>query len=235
MARHVSERSIESTKQAVLLTASRLFLEKGYSATSLREIAKESGVNIGSLMYFFESKENILCELVTYALESQFHSADALLRGVTDDKVLFWATETALQLYMAESGEQIRELYIAAYSMPKSTGIIQHTIAEKMEFFFKDYRPEYEAKDFYEMEIGTCGIIRGYMSVPCDMYFTMEHKVKRFLEMSLLVYGVPEEKRREAIEFVARFDFEALARQLIDSMLKKLDELVLAAETQNAD
>lgn len=59
--------------------------------------------------------------------------------------------------------------------------------------------------------------------------------MKRFLEMSLLVYGVPEEKRREAIEFVARFDFEALARQLIDSMLKKLDELVLAAETQNAD
>lgn len=235
MARHASERSTESARQAVLFTASRLFLENGYSATSLREIAKESGVNIGSLMYFFESKENILCELVTFVLNGQFDHAAALLQNISDDKVLFWAMETTLQLYMAECSEQIRELYIAAYSLPKSTEIIHHTICEKMETYFKEFRPEYEAKDFYEMEIATSGIIRGYMSVPCDMYFTMERKVRRFLEISLLVYGVSPEKIREAIEFVARFDCETLARQLIGSMLAKLNKLALSVEMQNTD
>ena len=54
------QRTSEENKQLVLHTAARLFLQKGYTATTLRQIAKEAGVNIGSVMYLYESKENIL-------------------------------------------------------------------------------------------------------------------------------------------------------------------------------
>ena len=230
MARVASERSTELSKQMVLFTASRLFLEKGYTATTLREIAKESGVNIGSLMYLFESKENILCDLVTFVLNGQFHATEEFLRGVTDDKVLFWAAETTLQLYMAECNEEVRELYIAAYSMRKSSEIIYQTIASKMEYYFGEYHPDYETKDYFELEIASGGIIRGFMSVPCDMYFTMERKVARYLETSFLVYGLPREKIQEAIEFVSQFDFKTIAGQVVDSMLSKLNQAGSSAE-----
>jgi len=39
-------RSSERNKQLILRTAAELFLRKGYTATTLREIAKESGKTI---------------------------------------------------------------------------------------------------------------------------------------------------------------------------------------------
>ena len=62
------------------------------------------------------------------------------------------------------------------------------------------------------------------MSVPCDMYFTMDAKVARYLETSFRVYKVPQEKTQEAIQFVSRFDFAQIAQNVIDSLLSMLAE-----------
>ena len=218
------QRTSEENKQLVLHTAARLFLQKGYTATALRQIAKEAGVNIGSVMYLYESKENILCDLVSFVMGGQFAETERLLAGKTEDMLLFWAAETTLQLYIAESSEHIRELYLAAYSHSKSSSLIYQYIAEKMQVYFKAYYPGYEFKDFYELEIATGGIIRGFMSVPCDMYFTMQRKVKRYLETAFLVYKVPEPKIQEAINFVSQIDFEAAAPQVIEHLLAALDK-----------
>lgn len=219
-----AQRTPEESKRAILRTAARLFLSKGYTGTTLRLIAKEAQVNIGSLMYFYESKENILCSLVSHVLNGQFTATHTLLQNVTDDPILFWAAETTLQLYMAESSESVRELYLAAYSQPRSAALIYQAIAEKMMVYFRDYYPDYEIKDFYELEIATGGIIRGFMSVPCDMYFTMERKVRRYLETSFLVYKVPAEKLQQAITFVSQIDFAATAPQVVNSLLTTLDQ-----------
>ena len=214
----------ELHRRKILLKAANMFLSQGYTQTTLRELARESGVNIGSLMHLFENKENILCALVSVVLDGQFSAAQKLLSNMTDDKILFWAAETTLQLYMAESSEQIRDLYITAYSLPKTSDIIRRSIAEKMSEYFLPYNPGYQEKDFYEMEIATGGIIRGFMSVPCDMYFTMDAKVARYLETSFRVYKVPQEKTQEAIQFVSRFDFAQIAQNVIDSLLSMLAE-----------
>lgn len=218
------QRTSEENKRLVLHTAARLFLQKGYTATTLRQIAKEAGVNIGSVMYLYESKENILCDLVSFVMGGQFAATEKLLAGKTEDMLLFWAAETTLQLYIAESSEHIRGLYLAAYSHSKSSSLIYQYVAEKMQVYFKAYYPEYEFKDFYELEIATGGIIRGFMSVPCDMYFTMQRKVKRYLETAFLVYKAPEQKIQEAINFVSQIDFEAAAPQVIEHLLAALDK-----------
>ena len=212
--------------QRLLTTAAKLFLEKGFSATSVKEIAAAAGTNTGVLMRAFESKENILALLVRHVLEGQFSRTSELLKGITDDKILFYAAETTLQLHMAESNEQIRELYSAAYSLPNTTEIIQLTITEKLEQIFKEHLPHLETKDFYELEIASGGIMRGFMTVPCNMYFTIDRKVKRFLETTFLVYEVPKEKIIEAIEFVNQFDFKKIADETIQSMINSLSEIV---------
>ena len=217
-------RTTEETKQLVLHAAAKLFLKKGYTATTLRRIAKEADVNIGSLMYTYESKENLLCDLVTFVLEGQFAATERLLEGRTEDLLLFWAAENTLQLYIAESSEHIRELYLAAYSHSKPAALINQAIAEKMQTYFHAFYPEYEIKDFYELEIATGGIMRGFMSVPCDMYFTIQRKVRRYLETAFLVYKVPEEKIQEAIGFVSEIDFESAAPRVIEYLLAKLDK-----------
>lgn len=205
-------------KTKVLSAAAELFLQKGFSATTVKEIAAKAGVSASTMLYVHKSKEDILAALVSEILERQFRKTEQLLKGITDDKILFYATETTLQLHIVESNEYLRELYNAAYSMPKTTDRIQRTIADKQEFVFGDHLPHLKPKDFFELEVASCGIMRGFMTIPCDLYFTMERKVSRFLETTFLIYRLPDEKIREAIQFVSQFNLHQIAAEVIESM-----------------
>ncbi|GAB6988407.1 TetR/AcrR family transcriptional regulator [Paenibacillus pini] len=52
------------TKQKILDSAMRFFLEKGYLATSIQNIADDCGVAKGSLYNFFSSKEDIFIDVL---------------------------------------------------------------------------------------------------------------------------------------------------------------------------
>lgn len=214
----------EALKRKILHVAAKMFLEKGYSNSTTREIASAAGVNVSAMNRAFGSKDGILAELVRMVLEWQFSKTEKLLKDKTDDKILFYAAETTLQLYITESSEHIRELYAVAYSMPKTTDIIQHTITGKLEGIFKEHLPNLKTKDFFELEVASGGIMRGFMTIPCDMYFTMNRKVKRFLETTFKIYDVPKEKIDETIEFVSQFDYPKIAQETIDSMLSYLEK-----------
>lgn len=213
----------ERVKSKVLHAAAKLFLAKGYTNTTLRELAAMSGVNYGSLAFAFKNKEAILSELVGFVLDGQFEFTERLLEGKTDDKILFYAAETTLQLYMAESSEHIRELYSLSYSLEASSDIIYTKITKKLAEIFGEQYPNYTQGEFYEKELASAGIMRNYMTRPCGIYFTMDRKVKAFLENTFLLYEIPREKIEEAIKFVKEFDFEALAKQVIDNMLAYLE------------
>ena len=128
---------------------------------------------------------------------------------------------------MAESSENIRELYVVAYSAPKSSNIIYDVITKKLEHIFKEHLPHLETKDFYELELASGGIMRSFLSVPCDKYFTMDRKIKRFIETTLLVYEVPKDIIKKGISFVSQFDFETLADITIKNMFNYLEENAL--------
>ncbi len=212
-----------STKDKVLHSAAVLFLKKGFQKTTIIDIARHAEVNRGSVVFAIGSKENLLKMLVDYVLDGQFDTSRALIAGRTDDPVLYYATECALQLYMAESSEQVREIYAAAYSLPMTSELIYAKSTARLEPLFRAYNPTWETGDFYECEIASGSIIRGYMAKHCDVYFTVEKKVRAFLKHSLALYHVPEEKVREAIAFVETTDFAAVAQRTIHSMLSYLE------------
>ncbi|MEE1012826.1 MAG: TetR/AcrR family transcriptional regulator [Clostridia bacterium] len=224
MAKHFTAEQISEMRKKLLVASAELFLTKGYSATTLLQISEKSGIDKGTLIRIFGSKENILAALVKYVLEEQFATTMKLVQNKTTDKILFYASETALQLHIVESSEHLRELYAMAYSLPNTTEIIQETITGKLEHIFKEHLPDLEKKDFYMLEIASGGIMRGFMTVPCNMWFTMNEKIKAFLETTFSLYKVPEEKVKEAIEFVSQFDFKQCAEKLIQDMLDKLEK-----------
>lgn len=209
----------ENIHTTILFAAATLFMKNGFEATTVKEIATEAGISTSKLMYEMESKENILCDLVTYVIEGQFRAATHLMEGKSDDPMLFYAVETVLQLHIAESSEQLRNIYTSAYSLPRTSEIIQHNLTQKLERIFGAHLPHLETKDFYELEIASGGIMRGFLTIPCDMYFTMERKARRFLETTFLVYRVPDEKIQEIIEFTTQFNFPAIAKDTVAQML----------------
>lgn len=210
------ERGISRT--LVLHSAIKMFMEKGYSNTKIYDISNECGVTYNEIYRMFVDKETLLSHLVDLVIEHQFEFADEFLKDKTEDKLFKYAFESVLQLYIAESKEHIREMYSVSYSMPITTHKIYDFITKKLEDTFKDYLPEFNTKEFYELEMASAGIMRGYIINPCTMYFTMDRKIERFLQTSLRIYKVPEEKIGNVINFIKKFDMENLAQKVLDTL-----------------
>ena len=217
-------------KSKILRAALEHFLEKGYTNTTLKELAEEVEISLGSLTHIFSNKESLVCELVKFVIEYQFEMVSKTLNEKADDKLLLYATEIGLQLHLAESSSYMREMYVVSYSMEKSSKVVYNTVAEKLEEIFKDYLPNLKEKDFYEKEIAVAGIMRGFMSIPCDKYFTMNRKMKSVIETIFLVFEVPREKIDEAINFVRDFDFRGMARETIWSMPRYINNKIKKGE-----
>ena len=75
----------ERTRQVVLQAAYELFLEKGYAATSMREIAERAGLALGGIYNHFGNKEAIFSELIID--RHPFHQIIPLLQAAPGDTV----------------------------------------------------------------------------------------------------------------------------------------------------
>ena len=182
------------TQQKMLRAAVKLFLEKRYESTTTAEIARAAGMPPSSFFRAFPSKEALLLELDKRMFSGQFALAEQ--HSTARDPVLLYAVERAIKLHIAELTESLRELYVTAYTLPSTSAYLYRSTAKRLEGIFGDYLPDAEAKDFYEMEIASAGMMRSFMAVPCDVYFTVERKIARFLECALKLYNVPPERRR---------------------------------------
>ncbi|MBO6827394.1 MAG: TetR/AcrR family transcriptional regulator [Sneathiella sp.] len=69
----------QRTRKAIMDKSARLFRDKGYGSTSLRDIASATGMKAGSLYYHFSSKEELAEEVLTQGL---FHVAERVKEAV---------------------------------------------------------------------------------------------------------------------------------------------------------
>lgn len=66
-----------ATKQAILHAAQRLFAEKGFEATTTRDIAQAAGIASGTLFNYFPTKEAVVACLASEASAQAIAEADA--------------------------------------------------------------------------------------------------------------------------------------------------------------
>lgn len=209
-------------RNKMLLAAIQLFLEQGYEKTTTAQIARASGMSPTSFFAAFENKEALLLTLTQIMFDNQFAKARAFAKDM--EPLMVYCLETSLQIYITELSEPLREIYVMAYTLPSTTEYILKSTAVQIKAIFSPFMPEAEDKDFYEMDIASGSIMRGFMARKCDMYFTVQKKIERFLECCLKLYDVPKEKRASLIEAVLAFDLHSVAKRLID-------EIVARAET----
>lgn len=208
-------------RNKMLKAATFLFLEQGYDKTTTTQIAKAAGMSQASFFAAFESKEAILLELTKIMFSSQFVAAAAMMP--TDDPLLLYALETGLQLHITELSEPLRELYVATYSLPSTSEYVYQNTTEKLIKIFAPYLPEAQEKDFYELEIASASITRGFMARPCDLYFTMERKLRRYLSCCFRIYKVPQEVYTPVIEAALRRDLKSDAEKIIAATVQRAE------------
>ncbi len=210
-----------AAKKRILTACVRLFLEKGYKGTTIAEILREADVSASTFQNIFHAKDGVLVELVEFMFSSQFRMARQMA-GETLPPVYVYAAETAIQMTLTELNENLREIYLEAYTQPEAAEFIHQNTSSELYRIFSPYLPGYTESDFYELEIGSAGIMRGYMARKCDKYFTLERKLRRFLVMSLSAYKVPEEEQEQVLAFVAGLDVRNRAEQVMHLLFAAL-------------
>jgi AcrR family transcriptional regulator len=76
-------RKSDETRTRILEAALDLFRERGFDATTMRDIARESGVALGATYYHFESKEAIVLAFYEMAKEDLHEPLEAAVDRAT--------------------------------------------------------------------------------------------------------------------------------------------------------
>ena len=140
------------------------------------------------------------------------------MRGILGEKadpLLIYGVETALPLHICELSESLRDVYVTAYTLPSTSEYIYQSTAKELHRIFGSYLPDAAESDFYELEIASGSVMRGYMTRKCDMYFPMERKLHLFLESCFSIYKVPEEEQKAVIGQILAMDIQSMAKQII--------------------
>lgn len=208
-------------RNKMLKAATFLFLDQGYEKTTTTQIATAAGMSQASFFAAFESKEAILLELTKIMFSSQFVAAEAMMPA--DNPLLLYALETSLQLHITELSEPLRELYVTTYSLSSTSEFVYQNTTKKLMAIFGSYLPDARENDFYELEIASAGITRGFMARPCDMYFTMERKIRRYLTCCFRIYQVPEEVYAPVLEAALSRDLKSDAEKIIAATVRRAE------------
>ena len=185
------------------------------------QIFKEAQVSSGSFQNLFRSKDGVLLELVKFMFENQFGMARSVA-GAELPPVYVYAAETALQITLTELNENLREIYLEAYTQEHLLDYIQRATAKELHRIFGPYQPGLTEQDYYELELGTAGLMRGYMANPCTADFPLERKLEKFLTLALRGYKVPEDEVRQVLAFLAGLDIRGIAQKVMEELFRQL-------------
>lgn len=84
----------ESTEQKILVVAKRIFTQKGYEATKVRDIAAEADINLSLVNYYFRSKEKLFEHIMVENVNNLFEKVGPVLNNeqlTLNEKISFIA------------------------------------------------------------------------------------------------------------------------------------------------
>lgn len=218
----IQREKTNTPKKRILSACVRMFIERGFRATTMQDIIKEADVSAGTFQNIFRTKDGVLSELAEFMFSNQFGIARGLAAGISRPAGVY-AVETAIQFAITEENENLREIYIEAYTVPQLSEYIYQMTSTELKKVFGTYNPDWADSDFYEAEIGTAGMMRAYMARPCDKYFTLSKKTERFLRMAFTVYHVPSEEAEVILEKLRTLDIAKTANAVMQSLFSTLE------------
>ena len=220
-------------EQKMIYAGMTLFLEQGYERTTTAQIARKAGMSPASFFAAFENKEALLLRLTQIMFRSQFSRAEKMLPA-DQSPLLLYAMETGLQLHIAECSEPLRDLYVTAYSLPSTSDFINRSMTPRLRQIFSRWMKRADDSELFELELASAGVTRSYMSVPCDMYFTMERKIRRYLSCCFRIYCVPEKEYEESANKAAAVIYAPYVERVLQTDLHQVAENIVAETVQNA-
>jgi AcrR family transcriptional regulator len=120
------------THDTILQVARRLFIEQGYTATSIRQIAEEAGIGKATIYHHFPDKQAIILALLHNTTDRQISLLD-VVRAETDPRRRI---EVAVRMGTSSLLESVDVIQIVRREIPEGRDYMQSTFIT----FLKEYR-----------------------------------------------------------------------------------------------
>jgi len=216
-------RKTNVTRLEIIRVASRMFLEGGYSSTTIRAIAEELDISPGHLMFYFPTKEHLLAEMVDILCDFQWQ----LMKRVTDEGATQLMAICFAMTTMAsacEESEIARDFYLSTYTSPLTLEIIRKSDAVRAKEVFGEFCPNWTETEFREAETLISGIeYATFMTTESSA--PLDARISGALNAIMLIYNVPEELRQDKIKKALSMDYRSMGKQVLSEFIRYVEEV----------
>ena len=124
----------ESTKHKIIRVSTQMFLENGYTATTVKMVCDELKISKGNFTFYFPSKEDVLAELVEMLCEFQLKLIDYVAdQGL--DSVMSICIELMTVAAACAENEVAKDFFISAFQSPLCLEYLRNNHVERAKRF----------------------------------------------------------------------------------------------------
>jgi len=144
-----AKNKVKKTREKILDASAALFSRQGYNGTALRDIATALDMKAGSLYYHFDSKEQLVLEILKIGLENIINTVinrvNALPEGSTTQEVLIEAAKGHLTALL-EKGDYTSTSIRNYGQMPAAVQEEGRLVRDKYENMWRKWLVEAQEK-----------------------------------------------------------------------------------------
>lgn len=213
-------KKLNATKKEIILVATRLFLERGFSDTSVKLISDQLGISTGNLTFHYPTKEHLLAVLVKMLCDFQWHTMEVALDDGSSPMMAL-CLELSAMAAICEENDIARDFYLSAYTHPMTLDLIRVSDQEKAKKLFGDTCSHWQDQEFSEAETLVSGIEYGtLMNTACSPELPV--RVAGALKIILGIYNVSAAVCDDCVQKVLQMDYRSIGR----SVLREFTEYV---------
>ena len=201
------------TRLEVMAEASKQFLKKGYSRTTVASIAQALDMSKGNLTFYFATKEHLLAELVDLLCDFHWKQMEREAdEGISS--ILAVCLELTAMAGACQDDAVIRDFFISSYTSPMCLEVIRKNDAKRAKDVFAAYRPDWTDVQFEEAELLVSGIEYGTLMTTSNT-IPFETRISGAIHNILGIYGVPEDVRNAKLKKVFSMDYRNIGKKAI--------------------
>ena len=183
-------KKLNATKKEIIQVATRLFLERGFSDTTVKLISDTLNISTGNLTFHYPTKEHLLAVLVEMLCDFQWQTMEVALEEGSSP-LMALCLQLSAMASICEENDIARDFYLSAYKYPMTLDIIRVNDEKKARTLFAPYCTAWQDCKFAEAETLVSGIeYATLMNTPSSPQLPV--RLEGALKTILKIYGVPD-------------------------------------------
>ena len=206
-------KKLPNTRLLIIREAARMFVEEGYTKSSISRLAANLDLSLGNITFYFKTKEHLLAVLV----DEMFDYQRMMMQEATEEgksSLLAYCLELTAMAAACEGSELARDFYASSYASHLTLPLIREVDTAKVKEIFGAYCPPFTEEQWVATENIVSGI--EYATIMTREEDTpLALQIEKTLDTILYLFGVPQEVREAKIAKVLSMDYRALGERLL--------------------